>query len=855
MNSPPFAAIRRAIQIVGISLLLALPASAVSYSYTFNSQPTGLVNQHGTAPAGTTVTTSSLQGANAGFTFAYWLVNGVRQADASGAATPAASFVLNNDTTATAVYVATTDDTDNDGIPDWYEWQQFGSLDQNGASNPSGDGITVATDLARGYSPTLANALWDGGIASRRSTGALAYTGLGSAAYTFDSEPAGFVNQSGSAILGTTITTPSLQGANSGYTFAYWRVNGVRQADASGAATPAASFVLSGNTTATAVYIATTDDTDNDGIPDWYEWQQFGSLNQNGASDPSGDGITVATDLARGYSPTLANALWDGGIASRRSTGALAYTGLGSAAYTFDSEPAGFVNQSGSAILGTTITTPSLQGANSGYTFAYWRVNGVRQADASGAATPAASFVLSGNTTATAVYIATTDDTDNDGLPDWYEWQQFGNLRQSGNSDPNGDGIPIATELARGYSPTLANTVWDGGIASRRSAASLTFAPPTPSTPAAVGAYASSTTMVTITWRPPADGTSWTGYRIDRATDSTFSQGLITFTQSTTATSYVDTSATANTTYYYRIYAMNADRVSSPTQSVVVQTPASMGTSPGYFTNISARAYCATGSQVAIGGFVVAGNAPKRVLVRAIGPSLAAQGVPAAQVLADPVIELHQGSAILSTNDNWADNGKGAEITSLSAQVGAQAIQANDTTSSAMAITLAPGVYTFLVHDKNNGAGIVLLELYDADASPPGSWFVNISARQQVGTGNNVAIGGFVIAGPGRKQVLVRAVGPTLALDGLSTSELLANPVIELYSGAKVIATNDDWLDNANAAAIAATAARVGAQGLDQSDATSSALLLTLPPGVYSFVASGKNGTSGIVLIEIYDAD
>ena len=84
---------------------------------------------------------------------------------------------------------------------------------------------------------------------------------------------------------------------------------------------------------------------------------------------------------------------------------------------------------------------------------------------------------------------------------------------------------------------------------------------------------------------------------------------------------------------------------------------------------------------------------------------------------------------------------------------------------------------------------------------------------------------------------------------------MLADPVIDLYRGAVVIATNDNWSDNANAAAIGATAARVGAFPLATSDVQSSALLLTLPPGAYTLIARGKVDPSGIVLIEIYDAD
>jgi hypothetical protein len=103
--------------------------------------------------------------------------------------------------------------------------------------------------------------------------------------------------------------------------------------------------------------------------------------------------------------------------------------------------------------------------------------------------------------------------------------------------------------------------------------------------------------------------------------------------------------------------------------------------------------------------------------------------------------------------------------------------------------------------------------------------------------------------------VLIRAVGPTLTTQGIGQSEVLADPSIELHSGSAVIATNDDWGTNANASAIVTTGARIGATPFATTDTKSSALLLTLSPGVYSFIASGKGGTSGIVLVEVYDAD
>jgi hypothetical protein len=150
---------------------------------------------------------------------------------------------------------------------------------------------------------------------------------------------------------------------------------------------------------------------------------------------------------------------------------------------------------------------------------------------------------------------------------------------------------------------------------------------------------------------------------------------------------------------------------------------------------------------------------------------------------------------------------------------------------------------------------VVLLEVYDADAAAGGATFANIATRAFSTTGNGVTIGGFVVSGGAPKQVLLRAVGPTLTTQGIGAGEVLADPMIELHQGAPVIAINDNWLDNANLAAMRTTGARIGAAPIDAADTKSAAMLVKLPPGVYSFIVRGKSDASGIVLVEVYDAD
>lgn len=270
--------------------------------------------------------------------------------------------------------------------------------------------------------------------------------------------------------------------------------------------------------------------------------------------------------------------------------------------------------------------------------------------------------------------------------------------------------------------------------------------------------------------------------------------------------------------------------------------------------NISARAYCATGDNMTFGGFVIAGSGSKRVLVRAIGPSLTKFGLTDAEVLRDPMVEVHDRSSIIAENNNWGDNANLAEIESIATRIGAAPLLPTDTTSSVALLTLGSGAYTFTVRGQDGGAGIVLLEVYDVDPENVGTKFCNISARGYATTNNGVTIGGFVIAGNLPKRVLMRAFGPSLTGLGLGAPLVLADPVIELHHGSPTIGTNDDW-GSTDQTDIRTTGARVGAIPFDQTDTKSSALLVTLDPGSYSFIARGKNDTSGIVLVEVYDAD
>jgi len=244
-----------------------------------------------------------------------------------------------------------------------------------------------------------------------------------------------------------------------------------------------------------------------------------------------------------------------------------------------------------------------------------------------------------------------------------------------------------------------------------------------------------------------------------------------------------------------------------------------------------------TGDNVGIGGFIITGSAPKHVLVRAIGPSLARNGL--TDVLADPVLELHgPGAFVTVTNDNWRDDQEAAII--------ADGIPPTDDLESAIDATLTPGAYTAIVRGKNDTSGVALVEVYDLDAAAL-SKLGNISTRAFVNTGIDIVIAGFILGdNGGDDRVIVRGLGPSLGDAGLSN--VLADPTLELRnSDGTLLVSDNDWQDNA------AQAADITAAGLAPSSNLEAAIATTLPPGLYTALLTGLNNGTGLGLIEVYD--
>jgi len=252
---------------------------------------------------------------------------------------------------------------------------------------------------------------------------------------------------------------------------------------------------------------------------------------------------------------------------------------------------------------------------------------------------------------------------------------------------------------------------------------------------------------------------------------------------------------------------------------------------PPTLGNISTRLRVETGDNALIGGFIITGTQPKKVMVRAIGPSL-----PVAGVLSDPILELRDSSGgLIRANDNWRSDQE--------AEIIASGIPPSNDSESAMVETLPANgsAYTAIVRGANNGTGVGLVEVYDQDQSL-NSNLANISTRGLVQTDDDAMIAGTIILGQPSLRILVRAIGPSLPVEGK-----LADPTLELRDGnGALIRANDNWRSDQEAEIIATT--------IPPTNDLESALVETLPANsaAYTAIVRGSNGTTGVALIEIY---
>ena len=259
---------------------------------------------------------------------------------------------------------------------------------------------------------------------------------------------------------------------------------------------------------------------------------------------------------------------------------------------------------------------------------------------------------------------------------------------------------------------------------------------------------------------------------------------------------------------------------------------------PAQLLNISTRAFLSRSDDdpegdrsVLIGGFIISGKDPKKVVVRGMGPSLAQAGV--TSPLADPTLELHasDGSTVASNND-WRDSQETELMTS--------GLAPQNDREAALVTTLAPGTYTVVIREKNGLSGTGVVEVYDISGNSS-SKLANISTRGFT-DGSNILIGGIIAGGPGaaNAELVVRARGPGLAFSGIYNS--LPDPTLELRdANGNVIGFNDD-----------ADVSKIPSP-LNSLYQGESALRVSLPRGNYTALVRAKPDRSGIALVEFYD--
>jgi hypothetical protein len=253
--------------------------------------------------------------------------------------------------------------------------------------------------------------------------------------------------------------------------------------------------------------------------------------------------------------------------------------------------------------------------------------------------------------------------------------------------------------------------------------------------------------------------------------------------------------------------------------------------------NLSTRMLVQTGDNVGIGGFIITGSTTKRVIIRAIGPSLKGFGVPNA--LADPILELHGPNAFVTiTNNNWRDTQEN--------EIRGTGIPPSDNLESAIVVTLVPGAYTAIVRGNDSTSGVSLVEIYDLNQVVDAK-LANVSTRATVSNGDNIVIAGFVLSiSSGSDRIVVRGLGPSLTAFGVPNA--LANPTLELRDpNGALLASNNDWQDNP------AQAAELTTIGLAPTEHLESAIVATLPTGLYTALLSGANGGTGVGVVEVYD--
>lgn len=261
-------------------------------------------------------------------------------------------------------------------------------------------------------------------------------------------------------------------------------------------------------------------------------------------------------------------------------------------------------------------------------------------------------------------------------------------------------------------------------------------------------------------------------------------------------------------------------------------------------SSLSARVFADSGDSTLILGATITGAQPKSLLIRAVGPSLTPFNVTG--VMPDPLLTVYRGATVDLANNQWSEAINPPALETAQSEAGTFPLPANSR-DSALVASFAPGGLTATIQPATGSPGVALLEVYNTDLNSS-TRLDNLSVRARVGTGEDLLIVGFAIAG-GPIRLLIRGIGP--ALGAFNVGGVLADPQLVVYRDTTIIASNDNWSVQSDPAALAAAAAQAGTFPLSAGSADAG-LLLTLAPGSYTAQIRGANSTTGNALVEIY---
>jgi hypothetical protein len=292
--------------------------------------------------------------------------------------------------------------------------------------------------------------------------------------------------------------------------------------------------------------------------------------------------------------------------------------------------------------------------------------------------------------------------------------------------------------------------------------------------------------------------------------------------------------------------------VSNPGGTVMSRTAAiELNTGSSRLRNLGWQVQIGTQSSAQTFGFYILGPAPKRLLVRAVGPTLGVFGVP--NILADPALELFSATnQLIGSSDNWGSLvSEAALVRTEGAAAGAFALVEGSADAATVA-SVSPGAHTIKTFGVDGTAGVVLVELYDLDeAATAKSRLVNLSRRDIIARPGDLLVSGFVVDGTAAKTFLIRAIGPTLRVLGVENA--VARPKLRLLDGGnRVVAANVAWESAGVSQKVISLSARAGAFPLPRGIADS-CVLASLPPGNYTAEVSAIGSDTGEVIFEIYE--